>query len=112
MEAIVKRRSVREYLPKEIPQEILIKLIDAARLAATARNEQPWEFVVVTDKQKKAKIAGISAPNGAFMAEAGAVIAVFCLDSKYYLEDGSAATENILIMAADLGLGSLLGGWR
>ena len=105
-EAIIKGRSVREYLPKEIPQEILIKLIDAARLAATARNEQPWEFVVVTDKQKKAKIAGISAPNGAFMAEAGAVIAVFCLDSKYYLEDGSAATENILIMAADLGLGS------
>lgn len=44
-EAIVKRRSVREYLPQEIPQEILIKLIDAARLAATARNEQPWEFV-------------------------------------------------------------------
>lgn len=105
-EAIVKRRSVREYLPKEIPQETLIKIVDSARLAASARNEQPWEFVVVTDRDKKGRIARISDPNGAFMAEAGAVIAVFCLDSKYYLEDGSAATENILIMAADLGLGS------
>ena len=105
-EAIVKRRSVREYLSQEIPQETLIKLIDAARLAASARNEQPWEFVVVTDREKKARLARISAPNGGFIAEAGAVIAVFCLNSKYYLEDGSAATENILIMAADSGLGS------
>ena len=105
-EAIVKRRSVREYLSQEIPQETLIKLIDAARLAASARNEQPWEFVVVTDIEKKGRIARICAPNGAFIAGAGAVIAVLCLDSKYYLEDGSAATENILIMAADSGLGS------
>ncbi len=105
-EAIIKRRSVREYLPKEVSKEILIKIVDAARLAATARNEQPWEFVVVTDKARKTEIAGISAPNGAFIAEAGAVIAVFCLDSKYYLEDGSAATENILVMAADSGLGA------
>lgn len=105
-EAIIERRSVREYLPKEVSKEILIKIVDAARLAATARNEQPWEFVVVTDKARKAQIAGISAPNGAFIAEAGALIAVFCLDSKYYLEDGSAATENILVMAADLGLGA------
>lgn len=105
-EAIIKRRSVREYLPKEVSKEILIKIVDAARLAATARNEQPWEFVVVTDKARKTEIAGISAPNGAFIAEAGALIAVFCLDSKYYLEDGSAATENILVMAADLGLGA------
>ncbi|MDO8748988.1 MAG: nitroreductase family protein, partial [Candidatus Omnitrophota bacterium] len=94
-EAITKRRSIREFQDKEISRDDLIKLVDAGRLAATARNEQPWEFVVVSEKDKKTEIARITGNNGAFIASAGAVIAVFCLDSKYYIEDGSAATENI-----------------
>ena len=105
-EAITKRRSIREFQDKEIPRDDLIKLVDAGRLAATARNEQPWEFVVVSEKDKKTEIARITGNNGAFIAGAGAAIAVFCKDSKYYIEDGSAATENILLMATDLGIGS------
>ena len=105
-EAIIKRRSIREYSQKEISPEDLIKIVDAARLAASARNEQPGEFIVVTDKSKKSEIAGITAPNGSFIREAAAVIVVFCREGKYYLEDGCAATENILLRATDLGLGS------
>src|SRR3989338_5847978 len=101
-EAITKRRSIREFQNKEIPRDDLMKLVDAGRLAATARNDQPWEFVVVTEKDKKTRIARIAGINGVFIAHAGAVLAVFCLDSKYYIEDGSAATENILLMATDL----------
>lgn len=105
-EAIEKRRSVREFLKKGIPIQDLEKIIEAARLAPTARNEQPWEFVVITDDQIKREVASATGDNGAFIAGSSACIAVFCRDTKYYLEDGCAATENILLRATDLGISS------
>ena len=105
IEALKKRRSVRELSDKSIPKNILEELVDVGRLAATARNVQPWEFVVVTERGMLQKIAEI-AETGRFIAGAGACIAVFCADTKYYLEDGCAATQNILVGAAGLGIGS------
>jgi len=105
LEAIRERRSIRKYKPDAIPKEMLEQLVDAGRLAATARNEQPWEFVVVTDKEVLKKLGGL-ADHGPFIADAAACIAVFCKDGKYYLEDGCAATENILIAVAALHLGA------
>jgi nitroreductase len=84
---------------------MLSNLVDAARFAPTARNVQPWEFIVVTDRNTLLKIAGL-ADNGKFIAQAKACIAVLSSDTKYYLEDGCAATENILIAATCLGIGS------
>jgi nitroreductase len=104
-EVVKKRCSVREYSEKEIKKEDLEKIIDCARLAPTARAEEPWEFVAVTDKKALAEIAGI-AVNGSFLKEAAAAIIVLCKDTKYYLEDGCAATENILLAATRLGIGS------
>lgn len=105
IDALKKRRSIREFKDKSIPKDILEKLVDTARLAPTARNVQPWEFVVITDRAILKKIGEI-AETGKFIASAGACIAVFCSDTKYYLEDGCAATENILVAAAALGIGS------
>lgn len=102
-EALKKRRSVRVFNLKLIPRNLIEKLIDAARLAPTARNIQPCEFVAVTQKETL-KNLGSLADNGRFIAESPCCIAVFCKDTKYYLEDGCAATENILIAAVDLGL--------
>ena len=99
------RRSVRLFLDKPIVKEDLESLIDVARFAPTARNVQPWEFVIVTDKKVLTKIAHL-AENGKFISGAGACIAVFCAETKYYLEDGCAATVNILNAAAALGIGS------
>lgn len=97
---------MREFIPgSSIPKGALESVIDAARLAPTARNVQPWEFVVITDKDKLRKIADI-ADNGKFIVDAAACVAVFCKDTKYYLEDGSAATENLLLAATDMGLAS------
>ena len=104
-EAIKLRRSVREYTDKPIAKEALNSIVDAARFAPTARGVQPWEFIVIT-KQETLKKIGETAENGKFVAGAAACIAVFCLDTKYYLEDGCAATENMLIAATDLGIGS------
>jgi len=105
IEVIKKRRSIRVYKDKSIPKDTLEKIVDAARFAPTARGVQPWEFIVITDRGTLKKLGEI-AENGRFLAQAGACIAVFCSDTKYYLEDGCAATENILLAAASLGIGS------
>ncbi len=99
------RRSVRGYKDKPIAKEILEEIVDAARFAPTARNVQPWEFIAVTGSDILKKIAGL-AENARFIAQAKACIAVFCADTKYYLEDGCAATENMLLAAAAKGVAS------
>jgi nitroreductase len=99
------RRSVREYSDKEISQDLLEKIVDIARFSPTARNVQPWEFIVITDTSTLKKLSEL-AENGRFLAGAGACVAVFCADTKYYLEDGCAATCNILLAATALGIGS------
>ena len=104
-EAIKKRRSVREFLDKPIPKEIIEEIIDAGRFAATARNVQPWEFVAVRQKDALKKIAEL-AENGRFITDASCCIAVYCADTKYYLEDGCAATQNILLAATAKGIAS------
>ena len=99
------RRSIRTFQNRNIAKDQLEAIVDAARFAPTARNVQPWEFVVVTHKQRLAELA-VLAENGRFMTQAAAVIAVFSADTKYYLEDGCAATCNILLAATALGIGS------
>jgi nitroreductase len=103
LEAIRKRRSVRDYTGDPIPREDLETIVDAGRLAATGHNNQPWDFIVVTnpDMIHKLKVAA------KWMEKAGAIIAVVLDPSaRYWLEDGSAAIQNILIAATALGYGS------
>jgi nitroreductase len=103
--AIGSRRSTRKFTGKAVPREVLKQIVDAGRLAPTARNEQPWEFVVVTGRDTLAKIGEIT-DHGKFIAEAAACVAVYCRVTKYYLEDGCAATENILVAATAMGVQS------
>ncbi len=106
IQALRERRSVRAYESgKAIPREDIETLVDCGRLAATARNVQPWEFVVVTDPGKLQEIAAL-AENGRHIADSAACIAVLCEEGRYYLEDGAAATQNILTAAWALGIGS------
>ncbi|MDD5060252.1 MAG: nitroreductase family protein [Candidatus Omnitrophica bacterium] len=99
------RRSVREFKDQVIPKEKLKEIIDAARFAPTARNVQPWEFVVITNKERINQLAGLG-PNAKFLSGSAACIAVFSTETNYFLEDGSAATCNILLAATALGIGS------
>ncbi|MCX8082244.1 MAG: nitroreductase family protein [bacterium] len=105
LKILKERRSIRKYQKKEIPEEIIKDIIDCARFAPTARNIQPWKFVVVKNAPLRNKIAEIC-DYGKFIAEAPVCIGVFCEDTKYYLEDGSAATTYILLAAKAYGLGS------
>ena len=102
-EAIRKRRSVREFAGGPIPREHLEKIVDAGRLAASGSNRQPWEFIVVTEPERinRLKVAAL------WMEKAGAIIAVVMdPSSRWWLEDGSAAVENILLACTALGYGS------
>jgi len=109
LEAIRKRRSVRAYTGAPIPREDLLTIVDAGRLAATGGNRQPWEFIVSTDRQ----IIDQLAVAAQWMDKAGAIIAVVMDESsRWWLEDGSAAIENMLLAATALGYGSCwLEGW-
>jgi nitroreductase len=103
LEAIRKRRSVREYTGDSIPREDLETIVDAGRLAASGSNRQPWGFIVITDRAMidKLKVAA------EWMEKAGAIIAVVMdPSSRWWVEDGSAAVENMLIASTALGYGS------
>ena len=103
LEAIGKRRSVRKYTGEPIPGKDLEKIVDAGRLAATGSNEQPWDFVVVTDRAMVARLK-VAAE---WMEKAAAIIAVVMdPSSRWWIEDGSAAVENMLIASTALGYGS------
>lgn len=105
LECIAKRVSIRLYKDKPVPKELIEKVVDAGRRAPSARGIEPWDFIVITDKDLLRRLGDI-ATSGSFIRNAPACIAVFCEDTKYYLEDGCAATENILLAVCDLGLGA------
>jgi nitroreductase len=105
IEALKTRRAVRAYRREPVPRNIIEDIVDCGRLAATAINIQPWEFVVVTNPEMLRRIANI-AEYGKFIADAPVCVVVLCRETNYYLEDGSAATENILLAARAHGLGS------
>ena len=102
-EAIQKRRSVRKFTGEIIPREHLEKIVDAGRLAATGSNRQPWDFIVVTDQAMIEQLTVV----GKWMRKAGAIIVVV-IDpySRWSLEDGSAAIQNMLVASTALGYGS------
>jgi nitroreductase len=103
LEAIRKRRSIRKFTGDIIPHEDLETIVDAGRLASTGSNRQPWEFIVITDSAVKEKLCAVAG----WMKDAGAIIAVV-LDpnSPWWIEDGSAAIQNMQIACTALGYGS------
>jgi len=105
LEAIAQRHSTRSFSDRPVTKELLERIVAAGRLAATARNEQPCEFVVVTSPGTRRGLAEL-AEYGKFIAQAPACVALFCRDTKYYVEDGSAAAQNVLVAAAALGVQS------
>jgi nitroreductase len=99
------RRSIRAYEHKPVPRDVIEDIVDCGRLAASAINIQPWLFVAVDDEDLRRRIAEIT-DYGKFIADAPVCLAVFCRNVKYFLEDGSAATQNVLNAARAHGLGS------
>ncbi|WP_041720285.1 nitroreductase family protein [Alkaliphilus metalliredigens] len=99
-------RSIRKYKKDPVSRSILEQIIDCGRMSPTAKNQQPWEFIIVDDKKLLTALGEVT-PHGEFLKNAPACIAVFTkTSSSYYIEDGSAATQTILIAARLHGLKS------
>ncbi len=115
-EAIQKRRSIRKFKPDPIPEEHLERVLEAARLAPSAGNRQPWRFVVVREKETRLRLAEL-ADNQFFVGGAPTVIAAFGdpEDSPggyrrdpmiAYKQDPMIAVEHMCLEAVELGLGT------
>jgi nitroreductase len=102
LEAIRLRRSIRKFTDSAIPKADLETIVDAGRRASTGSNRQPWDFVVVTARESIVQLKSA----GSWIERAAAVIAVV-LDpqSRWWVEDGSAAIQNMLLAATALGFG-------
>jgi nitroreductase len=105
IECLKTRRSIRAYENKPVAREIVEDIVDCGRLAASAVNIQPWLFVAIDDDETRRHVAEIT-DYGKFIAQSPVCIVVFCRNVKYFVEDGSAATQNVLNAARAHGLGS------
>lgn len=111
MDAIYKRRSIRRYLGKTVPEELIKKILKAGMNAPSAGNEQPWHFIWVDEHEILDQIPKFH-PHSKMLYEAPAAIVV-CADisdvkyPEYWPQDCSAATQNILLAIADLDLGGV-----
>lgn len=111
---IMSRTSIRAYSDREVTSQQLDTLLRAAMAAPTARNQQPWQLVVVTDKAQLKALSEVM-PSGKMAAQSQAVVVV-CGDlgralpgdaAAYWIQDCSAATENLLLAAHSMGLGAV-----
>ncbi|MBN2754987.1 MAG: nitroreductase family protein [Candidatus Goldbacteria bacterium] len=106
-ETVKNRRSVRKYKAGvKITKEDLAKIAQAGCLAPSARSVNPWKFIILTERNRIDGLQKIIGNNGSFLTEASAAIVIICEDTKYYLEDGCAAAENMLLAATALNLGA------
>ena len=109
-EAIFTRRSIRKYQDRPVEDEKIEKLLRAAMAAPSAMNQQPWEFYVIKDKEKIKELAG-SSPFAGFVAKAPLAIVIcqklgFSPAARFKDVDCAIASENLWLMAAELGLGA------
>ncbi len=100
------RRSIRKYKDTPVEDNIIMSTLEAARLAPTAMNVQPWLIGVVKDKDRLLKLSEM-VQTGRFIKDAAVCFAVFTKkDHKFYIEDGSAATMQIIMALQSFGVGS------
>jgi nitroreductase len=106
-EAIQERRSIRSYQDKPVPRELLEKILEAGRLAPSAKNCEPWHFIAVTNAEKRKTLSGGTWAK--FLTQSPLVI-VACGDKKaspdWYAIDVALAVENMVLTAVSLGLGT------
>ena len=111
LDAILTRRSIRRYTPEPVPEETVTELLRAAMSAPSAKNLQPWHFVVVDDRQVLDAVRKFH-PYSKMLEQAPLAILV-CGDSRaedrqsYMVQDCSAAAQNLLLAAHAVGLGAV-----
>ena len=117
LKEIADRRSVRKYTDKAVTDEQVAELIEAARLAPSGSNTQPWDFIVVRSKEWREKICALDHNQTGMLT---APVFLVCIGNERYRGDGdmervirdsAIATEHILLQAEHLGLATCWTGW-
>jgi len=109
IETILARRSIRKYTAKRVSKKGIKTLMEAAMAAPSASNLKPWHFIVVTDRLILDELARLHL-HGKMLAEAPLCIAVCgdtAISASFWVQDCSAATQNLLLAATALGLGAV-----
>ena len=109
LEFLISRRSIRKFKNTEVSDEVVLKLLETARYAPSAKNSQPWEFIIIKDHELRRRLARIH-PYASPIAGAPLAIAVICDPSKSptsYIADCANATTYLLLAAHALGLGAV-----
>src|SRR2546430_8269957 len=102
--AVVSKREVREYTDRPVPEDLLTKILQAGRAAGSARNTQPWRFVVLKDRQHRHDLAtALMAPRN--LDRCAVAIAVVLLNERLRFDAGRVA-QNMMVAAWALGVGS------
>ncbi len=112
-EAVKKRQAIRDYEDKPVPEEKLLKVLEAARLAPSASNRQPWKFIVVRDDKRRQELAW-AAGGQTHVAKAPVVIAAVATMPEYVMRSGvpayavdlAIAVDHMTLAAVDEGLGT------
>jgi nitroreductase len=109
IQTIFSRRSIRKYTEEPVPEDVVKTLLEAAMAAPSASNRKPWHFVVITERETLDRLA--NAHRYAKMLHEAPLCISVCGDEsvsqRFWEQDCSAATQNILLAAAALGLGSV-----
>ncbi len=108
IDAIMKRRSIRKYEPKPLPDEHLQAVLEAGRQAPSAANRQPWHFIVVADRDEKQRLAE-ACSGQTWMADASVIIAGIgkpAANEKWHRVDVGIAMQNMILAATALGYGT------
>lgn len=108
-ETILKRRSIRKYLNKDIKESDLTTLMKAAMAAPSARGQEAWQFYIIKDKDVQTKIKKLSPYynfNSPVLIIVAANLNYLVKDDTFWVQDCAAATQNILLQAAELNLGT------
>ena len=103
--------AVRAYKPDPVPPEVVREILEAARLTASARNDQPWHFIVVQDADTLRRL-GELAQSGPYIAQAPLAIAVAIEDTPFAVSDASRAIQSMVLTAWSHGVGSNWVGFR
>jgi len=106
IECISTLSSIRNYKDKQVPDDKIKTVLEAARVAPSAHNDQPWQFILVKDRQKLEDL-GRYCLSGSFVTRSSfAVVILTDKSSKWHEIDGTRAIQNMVIAAWSLGIGS------
>jgi len=107
-ETIKKRRSIRKYKQGNMPREHLKRILEAARWAPSAKNRQPWRFIIIRDTERKKLLAEI-ANKQMFLADASVIVVALAdpeASPKWFKQDVMIALEHIVLASTSIGYGT------